>query len=537
MSNILKYVLLIFILCLSHSLYASDSDIRIIIKYKDKNKAAIINKNFAKSFKNAFALKNIEPLAGDNYVFVFKSQAQNKKLRTQNVQNIIQTLRADPGIKYAVVDKIGYFNPIIAPPTENLYKLPSHAMQWNEFLPPQGIMLESAPGLNDGAWQYTRGQSDKDIIVAVLDTGIAQHESLLPNLLKDSSGKLWGWNFSRNNPDLTDETLSYHGTHVAGIIAAQGDYMQGVGEKLKILPIKIPSRDGMFYESWVINALYWSVGAQVPDAPLNVYPADILNMSFGVDVRPGEELDICDEALQETIDFVKSTNAVIVVAAGNDNRFEHYNAPAVCKGTLKIAATGPKGHRAYYSNYGPGINFAAPGGDIRYGKYGAILSTVRPNAGYLGTGFDFYQGTSMAAPHVAGVAGLVKAVNNQLDANTIENILTLSTHEFGQETNSNYSCIGHKSCGHGIVDAHQAIKAAIANYSYLFSAPKNNNTANLEAPWLKVNANLNYYKSRPYVYKDESGDIFGVNGSNLYKLIKENFINCDIIGVNGVGCY
>lgn len=540
MLKITKFLILAFLISALNISFASqvdNSDVRIIIKYYEKNPQ--IQKKLPKTFKNTYTLKRVENLAGDRYVLVFENPAKNKSVHNQNISNLLKALRADKSVNYAVIDKVGYFNPIIAPPHENYSRLPSHEMQWNQFSPPQGVMLESAAGLKDGAWQYTTGESTRDIVIAVLDTGIALNESLMSNLVKDpSNGKIWGWNFSQNNSDLTDETLSYHGTHVAGIIAASGDYIKGVGEKLKILPIKIPSRNGMFYESWVINALYWSVGGDVPGAPQNIYPARVLNMSFGVDVRPGEELDICDEALQEAIDFVRSKNAVIVVAAGNDNRFEHFNAPAVCKGTLKIAATGPHGHRAYYSNYGPSINFAAPGGDIRYGRYGAILSTVRPDSGYLNSGFDFYQGTSMASPHVAGVAGLVAAVNDQLDVSSIENLLTLTTHNFGHGASENYSCVGKKPCGNGIVDAYQAVKAAKANYHYLFSTPTSNKDALAGTPfWEQIDIQINKLRSTPYLYQDEEGNIFAEVENKLFKLKAENFSKCDIIGFNGVGCY
>lgn len=491
--------------------------------------------------KTNLPILEIRPMAGDAYVVVL----DNKGHTLDSTENLLKRISSDKSIQYAVKDRVGYFKPVPDPKNLEAPITLSHDLQWNQFKRPAGIMLESAPSLADGAWAYTRGNP---IVVSVLDTGIVPNPSLTGNLLLNAEGQVVGWNFAGNDYNLFDETGSYHGTHVSGIIASYGTpVMVGVGDEIKIITAKIPNRNGMFYESAVINSIYWSVGAKVPGVPDNPYPAKVLNMSFGVDERPGKEIDHCSAPLQEALFYARERGAVLVAAAGNDNRWEHYNAPAVCNGVMKVASTGPEGLRAYYSNYGPGITIAAPGGDKQYGLTGAILSTVMADAGYMRSGFDFYQGTSMASPHVAGVAALVMAASNgHLKPQTVEQILFATTHDFGSSKDSNVSCVGQKPCGHGILDAEQAVKAAKANYTILFSAPpkthiglqKCSKIDHLGQQWLPVKGTCvkMQVQERPSIKADKQENIIATYGNSVYKLDQSAYSHCEVIGYDGVGC-
>ena len=541
-----------------NGLTADEAVIRVIVKYKQTPTRSSLKKQLTQTVN--FPLKMIEPMAAGAYVLGFDSKAvQSKAAKDVEIrtQEVLKLMRKDPNVIYALKDRVGYFKPVPKPQADEIAALLSHDAQWDEFSPPGGLMLESAAGRRDGAWAYTTGKAVNPIIVAVLDTGIALNSSLVNNLVKDEQGKIWGWNFSANNNDILDETGSYHGTHVAGTIAGYGDVMLGVGEHLKVLPIKIPDSTGMFYESQVINAIYWSVGGNVPGVPMNPYPAKVLNMSFGVDERRGKEMVHCDEAMQDALFFARSKGAVITVAAGNENRWEYYNAPGICNGTIKIAATGPDGLRAYYSNYGPSVSFAAPGGDLHYGLQGGILSTVNPGGGLQGSGFDFYQGTSMASPHAAGVAGLIFAIRQgQITPEKVEQILYATTHAFGQSEDSNNSCVGMKPCGSGILDAKNAVKAASADYDLIFTTPKIDSLAlktcakNAYQPqpsslksgrveWLQVKtvcqAKLNFRTSQ--LKQTQDGKIILSYGGVSYRLNDSNFKHCELIGVQGIGCY
>jgi serine protease len=532
--------------CLAWSVEAStpSQEVHLMIKAHD---VTLTQMNLQKKLqaKTKLPLLEIKPMAGGAYTVVFDSTGEV----IDPTQSLLKRISSDKSIKYAVEDRLGYFKPV-PDPKELLENVTlSHEVQWNQFKRPAGIMLESAPNLADGAWAYTRGAGLYPVVVSVLDTGVVPNKALDGNLLHNHEGQVVGWNFADNNDNLLDETGSYHGTHVSGIIASYGSpVMVGVGDDIKIITAKIPNKNGMFYESSVINGIYWSVGGKVPSVPDNPYPAQVLNMSFGVDERPGKEIDYCDEPLQEAIFYARKKGAVLVAAAGNDNRWEHYNAPAVCNGVIKVASTGPEGLRAYYSNYGPGITIAAPGGDKRYGSTGAILSTVLADGGYMHSGFDFYQGTSMASPHVAGVAALVFAASHKnLTTQKVEQILFTTTHDFGKSKDPNNSCVGQKPCGHGILDAEQAVKAVIADYTVLFSAPPKTHKGfrtcekieHLGQLWVPVKGACGkmHALQRPSIKEDKQGNIVANYGNSVYKLDQSSYSQCKVIGYDGVGCF
>jgi len=527
---------------------------QFIVKYKKSPRSLMTSKGQLARISGA-KVQALTPMAGGAFIVRLQELGTPYPSSVRNV--ILQRLKNSPEIEYAAIDRKGYFKPLPSVNAGPLSNLLSHATQWNEFSPPAGIMLESAPGLRDGGWAFTTGKAKNPVVVAVLDTGVTPNTSLIDSLLQDSNGHILGWNFAGNNNNVIDETGSYHGSHVSGIIAGYGAVMNGVGEDLKVLTVKIPDSSGMFYESAVINGIYWAVGSTVPGTALNPYPAKVLNMSFGVDEAPGKETDNCGKPLQEAVSFARKKGAVVIVAAGNDNEWEHYNAPGVCNGTVKVAATGPTGVRAPYSNYGPGVALAAPGGDLRYGPQGGILSTVNSKGGYESSGFAFYQGTSMASPHVAGVAGLMHAVSDTpLSAQKVEQLLYATTHDFGKSKKNKYSCVGKYPCGNGILDAQRAVKAVAMGFDILFAAP--NTIQKLPFRWCKKNAvlsdatplisqgltwNLSQANcavepaSKPSVYQGEQGQIYADYGNAVYALQQSVFKFCHIIGNNGVGCF
>jgi serine protease len=528
----------------AHS-YAMQSN-QIIVKYKANHPSLVFVKQ---TLSNIADVKEMKSMAGGAYVVKLNPQGFKKT----SLDELLTKLRQDKNVEYAVEDRIGHFKPLPKTKQTRFDLTLSHELQWDEYQRPQGVMLESSPWAKDGAWAYTQGKTNgAPIVVAVLDTGIEPNSNLVENVVKDNNGNMFGWNFAGNNRDISDETLSYHGTHVAGTIAGYGETMIGMGEYLKILPVKIPDASGMFYESQVINGIYWSVGGDVPGAPKNPYPAKVLNMSFGVDEKPGKELDYCDQALQEALWYARNKGAVVAVAAGNDNRWEHYNAPAVCNGTIKITSTGPKGLRSYFSNYGPGATFAAPGGDLRYGTAGGILSTVKSGEGYQGSGFAFYQGTSMASPHAAGLAALIYAAGEHLNltALKVEQIMYTTTHDFGKSDDPNESCVGSKPCGHGIIDAENAVKATVAGFNHYLTGPKVSSAlckagklmpsiATKAGDWQLVSklkscdgATLTEFAH----LNQEKGVIYAHLGDARYRLTTK-FKGCQIIGVDGIGCY
>lgn len=228
-----------------------------------------------------------------------------------------------------------------------------------------------------------------------------------------SSGTvLPGYDFVDGNADATDpgnEQHAYHGTHVAGIVAASGvNRPTGVAPGVKILPIRALGDTGTL--EGVADAITWAV-----DSTRNPYPADVLNLSLGA-ANTG-----CSNYLQSAIDTAVAKGTVVVVSAGNDATSIENQAPANCRGVIVVTATNVDRTRATYSNWGsantPGAQvIAAPGGS------GNGSDCTEP-AGYACTGFVVsthgsaimgLTGTSMAAPHVAGTAALLKSLDKAL---------------------------------------------------------------------------------------------------------------------------
>jgi serine protease len=162
----------------------------------------------------------------------------------------------------------------------------------------------------------------------------------------------------------------------------------------------------------------------------------------------------CDTTTQNAVNTARSRGTVVIVAAGNSNANASGFSPANCTGVITVAAVNRSGGRAYYSNFGSIVDVAAPGGDTRTSSANGVASTL--NSGTTTPGSDayaYYQGTSMATPHVAGVAALMFSVKPSLTPAQVESILKSTTRAFPA------TC---SQCGTGIVNAAAAVAAAAA---------------------------------------------------------------------------
>jgi serine protease len=235
---------------------------------------------------------------------------------------------------------------------------------------------------------------------------------------------------------------SWHGTHVAGTVAAvtnNGTGVAGVAFNAKVQPARVLGKCGG-YTSDIADAIIWTSGGSVSGVPANATPSRVLNLSLG---GSGS----CDTTTQNAINNARSRNTVVVVAAGNSNANAANFSPASCSGIVTVAAVGRTGARASYSNYGSVVALAAPGGD----GGNSILSTL--NSGTTSPGSDNYagyQGTSMAAPHVAGVAALMIAKKPSATVDEVISKLKSTTRPFPATCNQ---------CGTGLLDARAAVAA------------------------------------------------------------------------------
>lgn len=343
----------------------------------------------------------------------------------QKMHDLVKILNQRSDIEYAVVDVQLHMLAID--------RNPSHRLQWDEFSPPGGVMLDGP----HGAWCITRG--NPDITVAVLDTGIAHHNDLSNNILP-------GFSFVTQSNDTTDSGngTHYHGTHVSGTIAANGK-IQGMAPAVKVLPVQVLGDDGSGSLSDILAGFYWAAGINVPGLPENSRPAQVINMSLG---GSGP----CNPAWVDAIETVRQHGASIVVAAGNEDNDAMTGMPANCPGVITVAATNQQGNRSYYSNYGAMVNIAAPGGETHPFIEKGILSTVKDDYTYM-------QGTSMATPHVAGIISLMYSVYPQITPTQVDEIIKETATPF-PGTNGIYSCLGDQSCGAGIINAAAAVKSA-----------------------------------------------------------------------------
>lgn len=298
-------------------------------------------------------------------------------------------------------------------------------------------------GMNvTGAWDSETGSPD--VYVAVLDTGITDHPDLNSNVVdgydmitnlvsaNDSSGR-------DNDPtDPGDNHFengrfiksSWHGTHVAGIIAAidntQG--VLGVAPNVKIIPVRVLGSDGGT-EADIVAGLNWAAGIGVTGTTLNQNPAHVINMSIG-----GQGTCYSGSPTQSALATIKNRGITVVTAAGNDSGEAATSYPGNCYPTINVAAVGKTGKPTFYSNYGTATDIAAPGGDYCYSvgsqqSSGQIYSTLNDgDRGPENATYGYELGTSMASPNVAGVVALMysallrKTPTTPLNSALVENM-------------------------------------------------------------------------------------------------------------------
>jgi serine protease len=378
----------------------------------------------------------------------------NRRLSLAEATQLAADIAAsDPNVEYAEPDRIMRRT---LTPNDTRY-----SEQWHYF--------ESAGGINaPTAWDKSTGAG---VVVAVIDTGYRPHADLAANILPgyDFIGDTFVANDGNGrDSDARDpgdwinagecapgdpaafEASSWHGTHVAGTIAAvtnNSSGVAGVSFGAKVVPARVLGKCGG-YTSDIADAIIWSSGGSVSGVPANANPAKVLSISLGGS-------GACDTTTQNAINSARSRGASVIVAAGNSNANASGFSPANCSGVVTVASVNRSGGKSYFSNYGATVEVAAPGGDVRVSASNGILSTL--NTGTTTPASDsyaFYQGTSMATPHVSGVAALMLSVKPTLTPDQVTSILQSTARAFPA------TC---SQCGSGIVNANAAVDAALGN--------------------------------------------------------------------------
>jgi serine protease len=351
----------------------------------------------------------------------------SRAVTTAERDALLLQLRADPNVVWAQADTMKYRMDTV--PNDTYFG----TLQWDFTHPTAGI---GAPK----AWDASNGAG---VVVAVIDTGYVDHADLaanvvpgydfiswhgqtedgyiLPNIAGDGDGR---------DPDAHDpgdfllgnegfcsgivQNSSWHGTHVAGTVAAVANNAKGVAGVAygaKVQPVRVLGKCGGL-TSDIADAITWASGGTVPGVPNNPTPAEVVNLSLGA-MYPCNE----DPAMQDAIDGAVSRGVSVVVASGNSDFNTSYFSPASCRNVITVGATGVDGGRSWYSNFGAHVALAAPGGNASAGNapddawiwsLGNSGATT-PVASPAGDVVMAQIGTSMASPHVAGAVALMQS--------------------------------------------------------------------------------------------------------------------------------
>jgi serine protease len=429
---------------------------QIIIKYRAMSGAFNLP-------KVADQMQRLDTAAGTDLEYVREMSEDAHILRLPQrlpfaqVQAISDRLKALPEVEYAEPDQILF--PALTP-NDSLY-----SGQWDLF---------ETNGINaTAAWDFTTG--DSSIMIADIDTGITDHADLsgrsvpgydfISDVLVANDGN--GRDADPSDPgdwitqaehdsgyfkNCTVTNSSWHGTHTAGTIGAKSNNSMGVtgiNWNSMLLPVRVLGKCGG-YTSDIVDGLRWSAGLSVSGVPANPNPARVANLSLG-------GTGTCGTTWQNGIDAVIAAGMVVVVAAGNKNADASNFSPAGCNGVITVAATDRNGNRAYYSNYGATVEISAPGGAQGYtNDPNGILSTLNTGTkSPVADTYTYYQGTSMAAPHVTGVVSLMLSLDPTLTPAQVLQILQATARPFPGGSTCNTSI-----CGSGLLNAAAAVRAA-----------------------------------------------------------------------------
>lgn len=375
-------------------------------------------------------------------------QKNNRSYQKYQTLRQIKQLSLHQDIEYAEPNYI--YKPLLVPDDEY------YSLQWHY----PAIKLPQA-------WDITTGfRAGSNVIVAVVDTGVfLAHPDLDSQLvagydfISDSVNAADGDGIDNNPDDPGDSaqlsSSSWHGTHVSGTVAAEtdtnGSGVAGVAWQAKIMPVRVlGTQGGTSYD--IIQAIRYAAGLSNDSGGLPVQKADIINLSLG-----GGGFS---QASQDAYTAVRDAGVIVVAAAGNENTSQ-LSYPASYDGVVSVSATDFANNRAPYSNFGTAVDVAAPGGsqgvDLNNDGFGdGVLSTLVDDSNGSRVGvFSFYQGTSMATPHVAGVFALMRAVYPALTPVEVDSLLSSGA------ITTDLGVAGRDDIyGHGLLDALKAVQEA-----------------------------------------------------------------------------
>lgn len=387
----------------------------------------------------------LESQANDEFIAGFAGRFAAGDRRKWETLIAIKKLNQEPLVEYA---EPNYIRRTTATPNDQFY-----SFQWHYPL----INLPSA-------WDLTTGVST--VTVAVIDSGVLlNHPDLQGQLvsgydfIRDTANALDGNGIDPDPNDPGDggvgQRSSFHGTHVAGTIGARSNNsigVAGVAWDTKLMPLRVCGLFGCSNYD-VAQAVRYAAGLSNDSGLVANPPVDVINLSLG-----GVGFS---QVGQDTVTAAHQAGVVIVASAGNEASSQLFY-PASYDKVISVSAVGPARTRAPYSSFGVAVDIAAPGGDATLdlngdGYIDGVLSTLADDSGSFEWVYAFYQGTSMASPHVAGVIALMKSVNvnltpGQIDQLLIQGDLSDDLGDFGRDD----------FYGYGLINAQKAVVAALS---------------------------------------------------------------------------
>jgi len=378
----------------SHRLYFPGE---LLVKFKAHTPARA-----TKSIHTDFGISGFRHGYNEHFQIIEVPPGQEKE--------IAQAYRKRPEVEYA---EPNYYRSLHSTPNDELY-----TYQWH-------LPLINLPE----AWDITAGEN---VTVAVIDSGVSPFG-------RDSFGErlLRGYNAIFRIPGGID--FANHGTHVAGTIGQETNNrtgVAGIAYQANILPVtSLLALTGSGLDSWIIDSIMWATDQG----------ADIINMSLGGSLP--------SKAMEDAVNYAYERGVTVVASSGNDGEND-VAFPAAYENCIAVGAVRFDKTVTSYSNRGSALDLVAPGGDMdadqnNDGEPDCILQETFWWFG-INWGYWWFAGTSMASPHVAGVAALIKAVHPEFGPDEIRMVLEETAEDLGEPG-------WDQTYGYGLIDASAAV--------------------------------------------------------------------------------